>query len=154
MKKILLLVVCCLCLCGCGSKEKKSLDINSVKDSLTHISKVDDVCIVTEDNDPNGQLNKAGGYTDALFFTYGDIEYNSDKNACELGTDAGGSIEIYANNDDAKKRNDYLSSFDGSILSSYHQVEENIVVRISNSLTASEQKSLYEQVIREIQSTN
>lgn len=153
MKKIILVVVCCLCLCGCGNSNKK-LDIKSIETSLKQISEISDTCIVTEENDPNGQLNKEGGYIEALFFKHTNLETDSAKDACQDGTSAGGSIEIYKNANDAEKRNEYLSKFDGSFLSDFHQVDGTIVVRISNGLTASEQKALYNEIIDKIHSTN
>ena len=39
-------------------------------------------------------------------------------------------------------------------LSDFHQVDGTIVVRISNGLTASEQKALYNEIIDKIHSTN
>lgn len=59
------------------------------------------------------------------------------------GTDGGGAAEVYANVDDANKRNDYLSVFDGTILTSgSHDVVGTCVVRTSHLLTASQQKAL------------
>lgn len=153
MKKILLIIVCCLYLTGCGNKTE-NLNIQSIESSLAQINEIASTCIVTDENDTNGKLNKEGGYIGALFFTHSDIENDSNENPCELGTSAGGSIEIYKNNNDAEKRNDYLSNFDGSILSDYHQVDGNIVIRISNYLNDTKQKELYNQIIDKIQSTN
>ena len=59
------------------------------------------------------------------------------------GTDGGGAVEVYANVDDANKRNDYLAVFDGTILTSgSHDVVGTCVVRTSHLLTASQQKTL------------
>ena len=58
------------------------------------------------------------------------------------GTDGGGAVAVYANAGDANKRNDYLSVFDGTILSSgSHDVVGTCVVRTSHLLTASQQKT-------------
>jgi len=66
----------------------------------------------------------------------------------DKGTDAGGEIEVYANEEDAIKRNDYLAAFDGGILSSRsHRVVGTVVIRISDELTASQQKALEEKVL-------
>ena len=158
MKKILFVVMFCLCLCGCGTKNDSfsNLNIETVKSKIGAIDGITDICVVTEDNDPNGQLNKEKGYTGALFFTFDSIELNNDaetNNSCEKGTTAGGSIEIYANRDDAKDRNDYLSNFDGSILASYHKLKETIVIRLSEKLTVAEQEKLSSEIIKKLEDT-
>lgn len=104
---------------------------------------------VTEDNDPNGNLGKAGGYTAAIYFSSNQVspanlyltgEYTP---IVDAGCDGGGAIEVYATVEDAEKRNDYLSSFDGGILSSgSHSVLGTCVLRTSTYLKASQQKSL------------
>lgn len=64
-----------------------------------------------------------------------------------MGTDGGGCIEVYATAEDATKRSDYLSTFDGSILSSgSHEVLGTCVVRTSNLLTASQQQGMSQEI--------
>lgn len=116
-----------------------------VIERLQGVEGIGDISAVTEDNDPNGQLGKAGGYTATVYFTsplvnQGDVYGSS---VIEKGTDGGGAIEVYANVEDANKRNDYLGAFDGGILSSgSHNVVGTVVVRTSDKLTASQQKQL------------
>lgn len=103
------------------------------------------VSAATEYNDPNGQLNKPGGYIADIFFSVDVINQNliTGTTLVEKGTDAGGSIEIYRTQKDAEKRNEYLAAFDGGILSSgSHKVIGTCVVRTSDSLTASLQNIL------------
>ena len=101
---------------------------------------------VTEDHDPNGNLNKQGGYTAAVYFSSPlinqDEVYGDD--IVDKGTEGGGCIEVYANTDDAEKRNTYLSSFDGAGLlnSGSHTVVGTIVIRTSSELTATQQNEL------------
>lgn len=100
---------------------------------------------VTEDNDPNGNLNKEGGYTSTIYFESSKVDQSkvSGDSLIDRGTEAGGSIETYANADDAKRRNEYLAAFDGGILTSgSHEVVGTVVVRTSNLLKASQQKEL------------
>ncbi|MFR4032361.1 MAG: hypothetical protein ACLTZN_00440 [Streptococcus sp.] len=64
--------------------------------------------------DPNQGLNKQGSYTAAVYFA--DNEVTNPVPGADLvakGTDAGGCVEVYKTAEDAKKRNDYLSAFDG-----------------------------------------
>lgn len=104
---------------------------------------------VTEDNDPNGNLNKAGGYTAAVYFESSLVDPNQvyGNDLIDKGTSAGGCLEVYADVEEAEKRNIYLSAFDGGILSAgSHSVIGTIVVRTSDELTATQQKNLEQQI--------
>ena len=117
---------------------------------LQTIDEIADVRAVTEDNDPNGNLNKPGGYTATVYFESKKVNQDDvyGANLIEKGTDAGGAIEVYANEEDAKKREEYLAAFDGSILASgSHNVVGTVLVRTSNELTATQQKKLEEKII-------
>lgn len=108
---------------------------------------------VTEDHDPNGNLNKAGGYTSTVYFAYNKVDKSNlvENNIIDNGTDGGGSLEVYANEEDANKRNDSLAAFDGSILASgSHKVVGTILVRTSNYLTASQQKELEAAIVENL----
>lgn len=116
-----------------------------VIERLQGVDGVGDISAVTEDNDPNGQLGKAGGYTATVYFTSPLVNQGNvyGSTVIEKGCDGGGAIEVYATVDDANKRNDYLGAFDGGILSSgSHNVVGTVVVRTSDELTASQQKQL------------
>lgn len=109
---------------------------------------------VTEDNDPNGNLGKAGGYTACVYFSSDLVDqsqvYISDgfSGIVGAGTDGGGAVEVYANAEDANSRNDYLAAFDGGILASgSHTVVGTCIVRTSNYLTASQQKAIEQEII-------
>lgn len=151
---------------GCNSNNVfNNPDVKVVKEKIETLNDISDICIVTEDHDPNGKLNKQGGYTGALFFVNKNIdttyyqEHWDDKemktvksnDACDMGTVAGGSIEIYANESDAKKRNLYLEQMDAIISGGYHEIKGTLVIRISNDLTASEQKDFVDKIIKAIE---
>ena len=94
------------------------------------------VAAATEENDINGQFNKAGGYTAQVFFSYSLVDQSTTygNTLLEKGTDAGGSIEVYKTVEDAEKRDTYLSAFDGSVLASgSHKVVGTLVVRTSHT---------------------
>lgn len=117
---------------------------------LKNVDEIADVRAVTEDNDPNGQLNKPGGYTATIYFESKNVNqvnvYGTD--LIDKGTDAGGAIEVYATEEDAIKRNDYLATFDGGIFASgSHRVVGTVLVRTSDALSASKQKALEEKII-------
>ncbi|RST92991.1 hypothetical protein CBF33_03590 [Vagococcus lutrae] len=118
---------------------------------LQQLADIGEIASVTEENDPNGNLNKAGGYTATVYFSHKNVNkediFGSD--LIDKGTDAGGSIEVYPTEEDAYRRNDYLSGFDGSALSSgSHTVIGTLVVRTSDKLTATQQKELEKDLIK------
>lgn len=122
-----------------------------VVERLKNVPDIDEVQGVTEDKDPNGNLNKPGGYTAQVYFSSPLVndEYGLfTGDVIEDGTDCGGSVEVYKTVSEAKKRNEYLSVFDGGILSGgSHTVYGSIIIRTSSELTASQQKALEESVL-------
>lgn len=98
---------------------------------------------VTEDHDPNGNLNKQGGYTSTVYFSTPLIDQSSvyGNDIVDKGTECGGAIEVYASEEDAEKRDSYLASFDGTgmLNSGSHKVLGTIVIRTSTKLTATQQ---------------
>lgn len=105
---------------------------------------------VTEDNDPNGNLNKAGGYTSDVYFESQNVNqsdvYGND--LIEKGVDAGGAIETYKTNKDAAERDSYLGVFDGGVISSgSHKVIGTVLIRTSDKLTATQQNELTQAII-------
>lgn len=112
---------------------------------LKTIPEITGISAVTEDNDPNGNLNKPGGYTATIYFSHKQVNQKDvyGDTLIEKGTDAGGGIEVYTCVEDAEKRRNYLASFDGGILASgTHTVIGTVLLRTSNELTASQQKVL------------
>lgn len=119
---------------------------------LSGVENITAIEAATEDNDPNGQLHKAGGYTSAIFFESDlvpdDTYFVDSSSTIAKGTMGGGSIEVYETVEDAEKRNTYLSSFDGTALSSgAHTVVGTVVVRISDEMKASDQNTMTERII-------
>lgn len=129
---------------------EESFVIERIKD----IDTVTGVEAVTEDNDPNGDLGKSGGYTAAIYFSSNQVSpadlYLTGEFTpiVDAGCDGGGAVEVYATVEDAEKRNDYLASFDGGILSSgSHSVLGTCVIRTSTYLKASQQQALEQALI-------
>ena len=121
-----------------------------IVERLEGLASIDGVQAVTEDHDPNGNLNKQGGYTAAVYFASPLIDpatvYGED--IVDKGTEGGGCVEVYATVEDAEARNTYLSAFDSSGLlnSGSHTVLGTIVIRTSDKLTASQQKDLEQEI--------
>ena len=141
-----------------SKKQYKQVVNPSEEFVMQRILTVDDVAdarAVTEDQDPNGNLHKAGGYTSTIYFESKTVNqsdvYVSGKYADVLidkGTDAGGAIVVYENVEDAEKRRDYLATYDGTIYANgTHTVIGTVLVRTSNELTATQQKELEQKVI-------
>ena len=142
-------------LVSCGEKNKLQKGIKNppseyVVECLQKIPLITEIEAVTERNDPNGNLNKQGGYTAQVFFSYALVDQTGfgKETVIDKGTDCGGSIEVYRTEKDAKKRDKYLSTFDGGALASgSHTVVGTVIVRTSSKLTASQQRSLEYDII-------
>ena len=110
---------------------------------LKGIPNISEYQAVTEDHDPNGNLNKQGGYTSTVYFSTPLIDQSSvyGNDIVDKGTECGGAIEVYASEEDAEKRDSYLASFDGAgmLNSGSHKVLGTIVIRTSTKLTATQQ---------------
>ena len=125
-----------------------------VESRLKEIDTISDVQSATEDNDPNQGLNKQGSYTAAVYFA--DNEVTNPVPGADLvakGTDTGGCVEVYKTAEDAKKRNDYLSAFDGLptvINPGSHYVYGTVVIRVAASLTASQQNTLTQKIYEKL----
>ena len=147
---IIAIVVSIISLSGCSSTDDILMNpsIEEVSAKITNIDGIINIGIVTEDNDHNGKLNKPGGYTGALYFTYDLISDDNSLDPIAEGTDGGGSIEVYSTVEDAESRDALLGAFDGTIFSSgSHIVIGTIVIRTSDNLTASQQSILEEAII-------
>jgi hypothetical protein len=131
-------------------KQVTNPDEAFVVERLEGIETITGISAATEDNDPNGNLHKQGGYTSAVFFSNSQVNQDDvfGDTILEKGTDGGGSIEVYESVENAESRSTYLGSFDGSVLASgSHQVIGTILVRTSDKLTATQQNELTEQII-------
>lgn len=139
------------------SINKNKLVTNPTSDfvikKLKSVPTITGVEAVTESNDPNGSLNKPGGYTSAIYFTDSEVQDQIDgSDIIAKGTDAGGQIEVYKSPEEAQKRNTYLSAFDGAGLfnSGSHEVCGTCVIRTSSKLTATQQKELTKKIVESL----
>ena len=116
---------------------------------LKTVKDIDGIAAATEDHDPNGNLHKDGGYTAQVYFSCPLVDHSyMDNDIIEAGTDGGGSVEVYKTAEEAKKREEYLAGFDGTITASgSHEVVGTCIVRTSDSLTATQQKELEAAII-------
>lgn len=120
---------------------------------LKTISDIEAISAVTEENDPNGHLNKDGGYTASVYFTSPLVDtsktyFSKNDSVIEKGTDGGGCIEVYKTTAEAEKRAEYLATYDGGMFASgSHKVIGTVLVRTSNYMTASKQDKLEQKII-------
>ncbi len=117
---------------------------------LQKVDGVIDISAATEENDPNGHLHKAGGYSAAVYFSHKNVNQSSvyGDTIIDKGTSCGGQIEVYESEEDAQQRNDYLAGFDGTLFDSgSHTVIGTVLVRTSDELTATQQKELEANII-------
>lgn len=134
-------------------KQVTSPSQDFVLERVKTVDTVTDVEAATEENDQNKKLNKPGGYTAYIAMKSSMIKdetgYYSKQSPVEAGNSGGGAVEVYANVEDAEKRNTYLSAFDGAGMLSPggHKVVGTLVVRTSDNLTASQQKELEQNII-------
>lgn len=123
---------------------------NFIIQRIQGIDGISGIQAVTEDHDPNGNLNKAGGYTASVYFSSSLINQDElfGNDIVEKGTDCGGCIEVYPTIEDAEKRNTYLSTFDGTGIfnSGSHNILGSIIIRTSSKLTATQQNELTQKI--------
>ncbi len=135
-------------------KQVTSPEESFIIERIEGIETVTGVEAVTEGNDPNGKLGKAGGYTAAIYFSSNQVSpadlYLTGEFTpiVDAGCDGGGAIEVYATVEDAEKRNDYLAGFDGGVFASgSHKILGTCVIRTSNYLKASQQEALEQAIV-------
>jgi hypothetical protein len=119
---------------------------------LGTISDISDIEPVNEENDVNQLLKKSGGYTAAIFFHYNNLNdpYGTyaGKSSIDNGTAGGGCVEVFGSVDDAKKRNEYLTDFDGmgAFSGGSHYLVGTVLIRTSYELTATQQNTLTREI--------
>lgn len=129
---------------------------NYVVSRLAQVEHVQEPTAVTEDHDPNGGLSKPEGYIAAVYFSCNLVEKEvKGDDVIDRGTDGGGCVEVYRNEADAKKRDDYLGTAGNFLgLAGSHTVSGVYVVRTSRHLTKSQQSRLEKAIIEALQDAN
>ncbi len=114
-----------------------------------------DVISLTEDNDPENYIGKAGWYTVKVIFHHKDVEHYGLDNGLltlnEVGNPAGGCIEVYRTEEDVQRRADELKSQEGTVRSPGARVIcGTVLVRVSDDLKASYQQELLDLIVAEL----
>lgn len=126
--------------------------VQSVLDTVkAKVPTVQQTRVYTESTDGNNMLNKQGSYQYAGSFYDTRTNYqpsvefdgSTDITKANYGVSAGGVIEVFANNVDAKKRYDYIQAIGSSIgAPEGDRLVNNVVLRVSENYTASQQKEM------------
>lgn len=121
---------------------------------LNTVDEITDVIALTEETDENKRMNKAHGYVVKVFFessnlNQADLKETYGESLIERGTDAGGTVEIFINEEDAKARQEYIQSLPLQQNESV-RVVGTVVIRTSEELTSNLQKALEEKIVEAI----
>lgn len=152
MRKILMILACCLVLCGCGGKSEK-VELPSSKELLEQLkeknSNLSEIEEFTSETDPNEKLGRPGYYISKADF--------SDSRVEQVGEYlCGGTIETFSSEKDCKSRADYLNGLNdpefGLLgLNQYVYQYDCVLFRVSYDLTP-EQAEEYHMQMDEIMS--
>ena len=107
---------------------------------------IDDSIEYTAETDKNEQLGRPGGYTSKVNFHDGRLEKSDD-----FDVNGGGSVEVFATAEDAKRRYDYIDGVSRSVpvFNEYHWLKGVTILRVSKSFTP-DQASAYEKALNEL----
>ncbi len=126
-----------------------------VIERLQQIDTITEIDAVTEEHDPNGMLNKQGGYIGCVYFRDSQVDWSQlyitdgEDDVVGVGCDGGGAVEIFKTAEEAEVRNTYLGAFDGTALASgSHYVYGTILVRTSNELSGTKQLALTDKIVQ------
>ena len=107
---------------------------------------IDKITVFTAETDPNALLGRPHQYTSKVNFH--DSRLEPPRDPARLDVQDGGSIEVFANQDDAEPRFDYVSGLAKSpLFAEYDYVEGKALLRLSHQLTP-DQASEYEKEFR------
>ena len=159
-KKVLVGLVCALALCmsfvlvGCGGDnfKYKDMDATQVTQSLKDAGlPIEEIKTYTEENDPNGLVGRPNGYISKSGFVDSSqldkynsmIEFeekcgNGDSSIAVEPRNYGGTVEVFANEEDCKKRAEYLetlSSSGAAFLAEYSYRNKNVLLRLVKEIT-------------------
>lgn len=124
-----------------------------VQERVLEIDEISNAELVTEEKNPDGLLNKDGGYVGCVYFSLYEIDQTTVKgdSVVEKGTDCGGAVEVYATVEDAEARCEYLAGFDGTILySGSYAIVGTTVVRISYKLSNEKQMEMTDIITKKL----
>ena len=120
------------------------------REAMGHVDGITEVEEVTEYHDPNGGLSKEEGYTTCLYFSFQgiDLDQIDGYDIIDKGNLAGGTIEVYRNEMDAKKRLDTFADVRNHGSVGGLGMIGTVVFRTSPLLSSKEQQELFEEIVK------
>lgn len=169
MITILIFIILTLLLVGCGDTKNTSTQnvsneenieakqltaeeiINKIKEKNSNIGKV---IVYTEETDLNKLLGRPGQYTSKVIFEDKRLEQENANNKYlteeERNEPTGGTIEVFKNEKDMRKRKEYIEGFStNSMFLQYVYSKGNVLLRVEGDLTPTQAKE-YENILNEI----
>lgn len=119
------------------------------KNALRTIDSISDFSQVTEYHDPNHGLSLEDGYYACFVFEVKDIDLNQidGYDLIDKGNDSGGTIELYRNEEDAKKRLEKFADARKNGVGGCGKVG-TVIFRTSSLLSSKEQQELFEKIVQ------
>ena len=119
--------------------------------ALKSVDGITKVMAVTEYHDPNKGLSKDDGYYSAIYFEYDKVDSTSviGSDTVDKGTEAGGVVELYRNEQDLEKRFKTFSKARKLGVGGAYKIG-TMFIRTSSWLSVEEQEDLLANVIEAI----
>lgn len=122
------------------STAAEAVDAEAVLAELTAAGlPITDSAAITETNDANNLIGRPGQYMSKV--TFADSRVGAPIDQAAPGNEAGGSIEVFANDSDAQARSDYiqqtLKSLGPIAGTEYHYLSGPVLVRVNGELVPS-----------------
>lgn len=113
---------------------------------------ITDVQAFTAETDPNNLLGRPGEYTGKAAFHDERLEDEALPNSEEgerVDAEAGGSVEVFENTEDAEERADYVRGFTegGGVFGEYNYLRGHVFLRVANELTPTQAEE-YERALK------
>jgi hypothetical protein len=101
--------------------------------------------------DPNKLLGRPGLYTSKANFVDTRIDQSGFAGEKTIDTEQGGSVEVFASEEDAKQRADYVRSITrgSALFAEYSYLRDRVFLRLSKELTPKQAKA-YERLMRSL----
>ena len=160
---ILVIPICCT---GCNNAKTGNISVKDILELVqSEVATIESIEMATEETDSNNLLGKKGQYIELGWFVDSRVEKREEFEdhldsdgmpiskglVTESGTAGGGAIEKFKTEKDARQRDEYLAKFDATpFLASYHKQHGVFVIRVSNALTAPQQKEMAEKIEKAI----
>jgi hypothetical protein len=121
---------------------EKAPDVTTAKgvgDALAEqIPQMKVTTVYTEVSDPNDLLGRPSGYGSKIAFSDTRVEADDANGTDKDDLERGGSIEVYADPEQAKTRASYIATIQKSSSlfgSEYHYLDQGVLVRVTGNLT-------------------